>query len=206
MFGPTWLERLLWRSFASTAAPARPATGRRAGGGWVLGLFPNGDAAGTGVEALVQAGFSRRDISVMSPVPLPPNAYGLDAAKPKLWIPWATLAGGIIGACTGFLLAGGTAWLYPLNTGAKPIIALPPVGIITYELTMLFATLFTVVATLYNQYLPSYGPQPYAPEVSANGQFAVVIPCSSAEDVARAEQSLSRANASAVRRDPLVTL
>src|SRR5438067_1716265 len=194
-----WWWRTVIRSFAATATAGRAdAGGRRVS--WVLGLFQNGDAAGTGVEALVQAGFRRRDITVMSAFPLPPNAYGLDQAKGRLWIPWATLAGGITGAITGFLLAGGTAWLYPIVTGAKPIVSLPPVGIITYELTMLFATLFTVVAMLYNQYLPSYGPQPYAPEVS-DGQFAVVIPCTSAEEVARAEQSLSRANAAAVRRD-----
>jgi len=157
------------------------------------------------VEALAQAGFARREINVMSPTPLPPNAFGLDEAKGKLWTPWATLLGAICGAITGFLVAGGTAWLYPLNTGGKPILALPPIGVITYEFTMLFATLFTVVATLYNQYLPSFGPQPYAPEVT-DGYFAVVIPCHSAEAAARAERSLSTANATAVRRDPLVML
>ena len=172
---------------------------------WVLGLFANGDAAGTGVESLVQAGFGKRDISVMSPVPLPPDAYGLDTAKGKLWTPWATLIGAVVGAITGFLVSGGTAWLYPLNTGGKAIIAMPAVGVLIYEFTMLFATLFTVVATLYNQYLPSYGAQPYAPEVS-DGRFAVVVPCPSVDDATRAEQSLSVANAMAVRRDPFVTL
>lgn len=206
MFNGGWWQRLagLWAATTAEAPPAPTETGRR-GISWVLALFPNGDAAGTGVEALAQAGFSRRDINVMSAVPLPPNAYGLDEAKGKLWTPYATLVGGILGALTGFLVAGGTAWLYPLNTGGKAIIALPPVGVITYEFTMLFATLFTVFATLYNQYLPSYGPQPYAPEVS-DGQFAVVVPCTNADEVARAEQSFARANATAIRRDPYVNL
>lgn len=202
MLNEQWLRLLGVRQFAE-AAPAAAASGRRVH--WVLGLFPTGDLAGDGVEALAQAGFSKKDISVMSATPLPPNAFGLDDAKGKLWTPWWTLAGALSGACLGFLIAGGTAWLYPLNTAGKAILSFPPIGVITYEFTMLLATLFTVVATMYNMYLPAYGKQPYAVEVT-EGYFAVVIPCRSDDDAKKAEGAFKGASATDVRRDPWVEL
>ena len=45
----------------------------------------------------------------------------------------------------GILLTSMTQMAYPLVTGGKPILSLPPMAIVTYEGTMLGAILFTVL-------------------------------------------------------------
>jgi hypothetical protein len=53
---------------------------------------------------------------------------------------------GVAGVFLGIALAGGTAWLYPIHTGGKPLVAYPIVGLISYETMMLCAILATVAA------------------------------------------------------------
>jgi hypothetical protein len=74
---------------------------------------------------------------------------------------WFTLACGIIGAGVGFFLAAGTAWLYPVQTGDKPIIAFYPTGIVTYEITMLFFMVGTIVGMFLEMKLPNFAQRPY---------------------------------------------
>src|SRR5687768_15971843 len=59
-----------------------------------------------------------------------------------------TILAGLIGIGIGLFFAAGTAALYPLKTGGKPIIAWPVVGIISYETMMLLAVVVTFVVLL----------------------------------------------------------
>jgi hypothetical protein len=79
---------------------------------------------------------------------------------------WLALAGGIFGAGAGFALAAGTAWLYPLRTGDKPIIALYPAAIITFELAMLFAMVATVAGMFLEMRLPRREKGLYDPAIA----------------------------------------
>ena len=45
---------------------------------------------------------------------------------------------------------------YPLVTGGKPILSLPPMAIVCYEGTMLGAILFTVIGIVFESRLPKF--------------------------------------------------
>jgi len=129
-----------------------------------LGIFRDLDSAARGVEGLVGAGFTEAQITSLSSVPYPDGVLVKTGHTTRFR--WLSLAGGMAGACAGFLLAAGTAWLYPVQTGDKPIIALYPTGIVTYEFTMLFAMLGAFVGMFLEMRLPSPGKRPYDPAIA----------------------------------------
>ncbi|HEY6871936.1 MAG TPA: quinol:electron acceptor oxidoreductase subunit ActD [Geobacteraceae bacterium] len=129
-----------------------------------LGIFSDVESAARAVECLVRAGFAEAQITSLTSVPYPDGV--LVKTGRRSWFRWLTLAGGIAGAGAGFLLAAGTAWLYPVQTGDKPIIAYFPAGIVTYELTMLFAIVSTVAGMFLEMRLPPWGKRPYDPAVA----------------------------------------
>jgi molybdopterin-containing oxidoreductase family membrane subunit len=109
-----------------------------------------------------------------------------------------TFFGGLIGGISGFLLAAGTAVLWAHPTGGRPIIAIPPFLIITYELTILFGILFTVLGFFISARLPAIRDRVYVPE-SAVDKFVVTVACDNDEDFKRAEAILLETGAEQVR-------
>jgi Alternative complex III, ActD subunit len=87
---------------------------------------------------------SEGDVTTLSPMPLPDGAVCTDPRG--FGFPKITLLGWFVGALAGLSLALGTYLLYPLITGGKAIISVPPTLIITYEVAMLGALAGTVVA------------------------------------------------------------
>ena len=99
---------------------------------------------------------------------------------------------------SGFVLAAGTAVLYAHPTGGRPIITIPPYLIITYELTILFGILFTVLGFFVSARLPAWRNRVYVPETAVD-KFAVTVACDSADLFARAETILRESGAEDVR-------
>jgi len=130
----------------------------------ILGIFKDIESAGNGVESLLKAGFAAGQITSLTSVSYPDGV--LVHAEQKSWFRWLTLAGGFAGAGAGFLLAAGTAWLYPVQTGDKPIIALYPTAIIVFEITMLFAIIGTMAGMFLEMRLPSLKTRPYDPAIA----------------------------------------
>jgi hypothetical protein len=157
-----------------------------------LGIFSNIETAARGVENLVKAGFSEADITSLSSVPYPDNV--LVKTEQRTWFRWMAVAGGIIGAGAGFLLAAGTAWLYPVQTGDKPIIAYYPTAIISFEITMLCAIVGTVVGMFMEMRLPPKGKRPYDPAIS-EGCIGICVSTTSLELISRAESIMKEAGA-----------
>ena len=95
------------------------------------------------LESLRVAGIPDRNVEVVSALPL----SGITLHKP-VGLPLYTIAivAGLIGIGVGIFFAGGTAALYPVMTGGKAIVALPVVGIISYETMMLVAIVTTFIA------------------------------------------------------------
>ena len=124
----------------------------------LLGIFKDVGSAASAVERLLGEGFVEAQITSLTSFPYHDGV--LVRTNQRTWFRWFTLGSGIIGAGVGFLLAAGTAWLYPVQTGDKPIIALYPTGIVTYELTMLFFMIGTIVGMFLEMKLPNCAQRP----------------------------------------------
>ena len=111
----------------------------------LVGLYhPNIDLPDL-LGRLGDAGVPADAVAVLTPLPLSPQTR----RSPKRLSPYLiTIVAGVIGIGVGVFFAAGTAALYPLMTGGKPIIAPPVVGIVSFETMMLLAVLATFVTMI----------------------------------------------------------
>ena len=163
----------------------------------VVGIFEELDIAAHAVKDLLKSHVPEENITSLTGVPYPEGVL-VNERDTKSRLHWYALAGGAGGALAGFALAAGTAWLYPLFTGDKPIVSLFPVGIITYEFTMLFAILGTIVGMFIEMRLPGFLYRVQAPEVT-EGMIGISVTCSTAEERGRIREVLLKAGAATVR-------
>ena len=159
-----------------------------------IGLFRDPDTALAAAAQLKSSGFE--GLEVMSPIPI----HGIDdvLGEKKSVIKRFTLFGGITGALFGFALAAGTAVMYVHPTGGRPVITFPPFLIITYEMTILFGILATVLGFLISARFPAISERVYVPETAVD-KFGVTVSCDSADASSRAETILREAGAEEVR-------
>jgi hypothetical protein len=161
----------------------------------ILGLFHDPESALDAAGQLKRAGFERPEI--MSPIPI----HGVEEVlgPKKSVIKRFTLFGAIFGGLGGFALAAGTSVLYLHPTGGRPIITIPPFMIITYEMTILFGILATVLGFLISARFPAIRERLYVPE-SAVDKFVVTVPCDNDDQLASAETILREAGAGEIRK------
>lgn len=121
----------------------------------VLGIFKEAEHAALATDRLVEAGFNADDYEVLTGSPYPEGAFGETIPKHRLF------AFPFFGAACGFacaiLITAGTQVAYPIVTGGKPILSIPPMAIITYEGTMLGAIIMTIFGVLFESRLPRPG-------------------------------------------------
>ena len=129
-----------------------------------LGIFRDVESAARAVDGLVRAGFTEAQIDSLSSVSYPDGV--LVRTTQRSWFRWLSLAGGLAGCIAGFGLAAGTAWLYPVQTGDKPIIALYPTAIICFEVAMLCAIIGAMAGMFLEMGLPALGKRPYDPAIA----------------------------------------
>ena len=169
----------------------------------VVGLFGDPESALAAAGSIQTANLGTPEL--MSPVPM----EGVEEVlgEKKSVIKRFSLFGAIFGGVSGFLLAAITAVLYAHPTGGRPIITFPPYLIITYELTILFGIVFTVIGFFVSARLPNGlwtawwkqdENRPYVPEAAVD-KFAVSVSCASNENVQQAETILRTAGAEEVR-------
>jgi hypothetical protein len=161
-----------------------------------IALFGDSRAALAAASALTSAGFAAP--AVISPIPLETAEEVL--GKKKSVIKRFTFFGALLGGACGFLLAAGTAVLYLHPTGGRPIIPFPPFLVITYEMTILFGILATVIGFLVSARLPAIRDRAYAPEAAVD-RFAVAVTCDDGERFQHAAQILRDAGAEEVRNE-----
>lgn len=167
---------------------ARPSAG-------LVGSFRHLDSLLQAIDWLRQAGF--RDLQALSPVP----HHAIDEAlhKPPSPVRVFTLIGCLLGATTGFALTIATSLHYPLITGGKPIVSIPPFLIIVFELTILFGGLLTLGGMLLNARLPRVQIVPaYDPRFSED-RFGLWVRCE-ASDFDTVTRLLESAEAEEVHR------
>jgi len=158
----------------------------------ILGTFKDVEAAARAVDGLIEAGFPEETITSLTSAPFPDGV--IVKTDQRTWFRWMSVGGGMFGACAGFLLAAGTAYLYPVQTGDKPIIAYFPAGIITYELTMLFAILGAIGGMFLEMKLPPRKGRPYDPAI-ADGYIGISMSVPAGDLRNRAESIMKEAGA-----------
>ena len=157
----------------------------------LLGLYQTPEAAADAVGNLQQAGIPQNDYEILSGVPYPEGTFGEPPVRHRLYVfP-------LIGAAIGFTLAVmegvGTQLAYPMVTGGKPILSIPPIIIIAYELTLLGAIIFTVIGIVFESRLPRPAVGLYDTRIT-EGLIGVVCTCPQ-ERVEEVRGSLQRAGA-----------
>ena len=165
----------------------------------ILGLFDQLNAAADALAKLKGiGGHTDQSLMVLSSVPFPEGV--LETEHPKSWMPVITVVSALVGIGLGLLLAGGTAALYVLRTGGKPIESGPPMGIIAYETMMLIALSAAFATALFEMRLPNWRTKVYDPRI-AEGYIGIAVKCDSETAYEATESLLREAGAVDVRRD-----
>jgi len=97
-----------------------------------------------------EAGFERVDAH--SPFPIEGLAEELGFHDQR--VPWLALVGGIVGAGLGYLMQVYTNHAFPLDIGNRPLVTPPAFMMITFELLVLGAVLFSIISMLGFNHLP----------------------------------------------------
>ena len=162
----------------------------------VIGLFTDVDAAADAMDAVAAAGYAQGDYEVLTGTPYPEGTFG--EAEPVHKLYRFPLIGATCGFIVGMLLTAGTQLAFPLVTGGKPLLSIPPMAIIMYEGTMLGAILFTVFGIIFESRLPRLFMGAYDTRIT-EGHIGVVI-SGDEEKMDSAESVLRDAGAEDVKR------
>jgi hypothetical protein len=162
----------------------------------VLGLFTDVDAAADAMDAVAAAGFGQGEYEVLTGTPYPEGTFGEEEPVHKLYR--FPLVGAACGFIVGVLLTAGTQLAFPLVTGGKPLLSIPPMAIIIYEGTMLGAILFTVFGIIFESRLPRLFMGAYDTRIT-EGYIGVAISADE-ERMESAEDVLRGAGADEVKR------
>lgn len=115
--------------------------------------FDNREAFLEKLRELAEEGIARDRLRIRLPFAVP-EAESLLAGRPSRVRAFA-LAGGVAGFGGGMAFTIYTAISWPLTTGGKPIVSLPPFILISYLLTILFGSLVAFGGFLLLARLPS---------------------------------------------------
>ena len=92
----------------------------------ILGLFTDPNQAADAGDGLRSSGVEDTDFDFLTDAPYPEGAFGEREEKHRLYL--FPFIGALLGLTSGILLTSMTQVAYPLATGGKPILALPPHG------------------------------------------------------------------------------
>jgi hypothetical protein len=158
----------------------------------VLGVFADPAAAAGAIRALRGRGFVVR---AAMPAPFPEVVAAI--GKPRSAIDFVTLPGALLGLVLGALLTIGTSLSWPIFTGGKPIVSLPPFAIVIFEVTVLVGSLTNLVAVAVESRLGGR-PAAFPPQETFNADRIGVF--AEGGDLAAAGGILRGAGAEEVRR------
>lgn len=140
----------------------------------ILGLFKDADSAARAVDLAKEAGLQPSNLEVLTGSPYPEGAFGEEAPKHRLYV--FPIAGAFLGFAVGALLTVGTQVAYPIVTGGKPILSIPPMLIVMYEGTMLGAITFTILGILFESRLPQPKLKLYDTRIT-EGYIGLAVTC-----------------------------
>ena len=160
----------------------------------ILGIFDDGAQAAAGARAVRDARLG--DVLAYSPVPNHAIAQALDDSPSP--VRRFVLIGGLLGCATGFAFPIYTILDWPMITGGKPLISIPPLVVIAFEMTILFAAVGGMIAFLALSGLPRLTGRP-APDLRfTDDKTGIRVTCAP-ERAAAVRACLERTGASEVR-------
>lgn len=140
--------------------------------GGIAGLFSDDDKILEAAAKMRDAGYKKFDAITPFPVHGMEEAVGIKRSI----IPWVTFFAGITGCSAGLLLQYWTSAVsWPINVGGKPMFSLPAFIPVTFELTILFAALFSVGSMFFLNGLPKINPPIIDPDLTSH-RFALWVP------------------------------
>lgn len=164
----------------------------------VIGLFQPGqeDTVADAMDALKAGEYTEQEYELLTGTPYPEGTFG--EAEPKHSLFRYPLIGAACGFIIGLILTSGTQLAYPLITGGKPVLSIPPMAIIMYEGTMLGAILFTVLGIIIESRLPRLFMGAYDTRIT-EGWIGVTV-TTSEDRIGKAEEILRKSGAREVKR------
>ena len=162
----------------------------------VLGLYADANYAAEAGDRLKDVGLTNEEYDFLTGAPYPEGAFGERHSSHHLYV--FPFIGALCGLTAGIVLTSMTQMAYPLVTGGKPILSLPPMAIVTYEGTMLGAILFTVLGIIFESRLPRPRLGLYDDRIT-EGYIGVLVTCEE-EQVGSVKQALTQAGAVDVKR------
>ena len=165
----------------------------------LIGLFTDEDVVADALDGLKAEGYATTEYEVLTGTPYPEGTFGEAEPVHKLFR-WP-LVGAACGFIIGLILTTGTQIAYPLVTGGKPILGIPPMAIIMYEGTMLGAIIFTVIGVIFESRLPRMFMGAYDTRITEGYIGVTVMTDESRLD--KAEEVLKQAGAEEVNRAAL---
>jgi hypothetical protein len=148
-----------------------------------LGLFREPEGAAAAMNGLRARGFEDRELDVLTNCPYPEGAFGEPPPKHHFYV-WP-FVGGFCGFLVGILLVIGSEIYYPLVTGGKPILSIPPLLNILFEGTMLGAIVLSFFGFLFEARLSGVGRIPYDRRIGEGYVGVVVMRADGREAAAR---------------------
>lgn len=143
----------------------------------IMGIFSSEAQTASAIRGLRNTPYTLE--RVHSPIPSHTIADALQLPKSK--VGWFTLAGGIIGFFSGFLLAAFTAARWEMIVGGKPVIALVPFVIVGFEFTILFAVFGNVLGLISQARLPRFKIHKEHDIRFTGDRFGILASCQSGE-------------------------
>ena len=172
----------------SAAAPTGPTVEP------VKAVYHHLDCLLTGIRDLQKAGF--HDLTVMTPFPRHEVEEMLYRGEPSP-VRWFTLVGACFGATMAFSLTSMTHANWPMILpGGKPVVSVPPFLVITFEGTILWGSLFTLIGMLLMTRLPARNlPKALQDPRFSNDCFGIVVERVAPQDAARIKDILGHTGA-----------
>ncbi len=162
----------------------------------VIGLFEYVDTM-LAVASRLRQSSDVKDVSVLSSVPICEEVeHTLGERKDP--VRYFSFAGAVAGLFGGAILTIGTAVLYVLPRGGRPIISIPPTLIISYETLILGGVLATLAGFIITARLIICKDEPYHDRISED-RFGLMVNVEP-ERVEEVERILSEGGAEEVKR------
>ena len=161
----------------------------------LLGLYKYVDDMIDAAGRLRDSGY---EVSILSPIPL---GHELEEAlgEPKNHIRYFTFAGAICGFLFGIIFTLGTAAMYVLPRGGRPIFSATPTLLISYETSILIGVFFTLIGFFLMARLPYYKKRVYDPEVNVDS-FGLLVDGIREDKYGEVERVLKEHGAKEVKR------